>query len=116
MELSKIVKKYRVEHHLTQQELADRAGVSKGYISMIERGKDYRTGTPITPTIETVKKLAYAMQIPASELLKMLDMETMTPGDATINMEECYEAVALHNGVTVEELKSALDLIKKIKK
>ncbi|MBO2525089.1 MAG: transcriptional regulator [Bacteroidetes bacterium] len=39
---------------LTQQELADRIGVDKGYVSRIERGL-------ITPSVSTIYRIAAAM-------------------------------------------------------
>lgn len=116
MNLGDIMKAYRAEHRLTQQELADRAGVSKGYISMLERGTDYRTGEPITPTIETVMKLAGAMQISASDLLRMMDGESMVTVNAFRNIGDSFEAVASYSGITVDELKSAIEFIKTIKR
>ena len=116
MELSEIVKAYRAEHHLTLQEFADRAGLSKGYLSMVERGKDYKTGKPVVPTIETVAKIAGAMRMTASELLRALDGETVVTVNAASNIEENYEAVASYSGITVDELKSAIEFVKTIKR
>lgn len=38
------IRRLRIERGLTQQELASRAGINQGYLSEIERGKDYELG------------------------------------------------------------------------
>lgn len=70
MEIGKIIKKYRDEHQLTMQQLADRASLSKGYISMLEKGKHPQNDRPIIPSIETVQKLAAAMNVSVDCLLE----------------------------------------------
>ena len=44
MELSKILRDYRQEHGLTLQVFADRAGLTKQYISMLENNKNSKNG------------------------------------------------------------------------
>ena len=44
----------RSEQKLTQQELADRTGINRSYISKIENGK-------ANPSLKTMKRLAAAM-------------------------------------------------------
>ena len=55
------VKAWREHRGLTQQELADRAGISKPYLSQIETGK--RQGT-----VETLSALARALDVPLDAL------------------------------------------------
>lgn len=38
MKLAKLVLDYRIQHNLTQEELADRLGITQQYISKIEEG------------------------------------------------------------------------------
>ena len=47
LRLSDIVKNYRMQNGLTQNDLAKLAKCSKPYISMIENGKDSKTGKSI---------------------------------------------------------------------
>jgi transcriptional regulator with XRE-family HTH domain len=56
------VRKYRVELQITQEELAERAGVHRTYIGMIERGEK-------NISLENINKLALALAIPMSQLL-----------------------------------------------
>ena len=75
MKLGEIIKKYREQHELSLRGFANKCGLSYTYISMLENGKDYRTGKPIAPTLDTVKYVSKAMNLPIEDLLKMLDDE-----------------------------------------
>lgn len=55
------IKLWRDHRGLTQQELADRAGISKPYLSQIESGK--RQGT-----VETLAAIARALDVPLDVL------------------------------------------------
>lgn len=56
------VRKRRLELRLTQQQVADKLGVSGPYISEIEAGRR-------TPSLDTVERLATALDCPALQLL-----------------------------------------------
>lgn len=75
MELSKILRDYRQEHGLTLQVFADRAGLTKQYISMLENNKNSKNGKPIIPSLETLRKLASAMYMNIDTLVATLDGE-----------------------------------------
>ena len=62
-ELGKEIRKRRLERNLSQEELADRAGVHRTYIGMIERGEK-------NITIVNLSKIAQALGIKTKELLK----------------------------------------------
>lgn len=75
MFLGEIIKKYRKENNLSLRAFASKCGLSYTYISMLEKNIDYRTGKPIAPTLDSVKYISNAMNIPIDDLLKMLDDE-----------------------------------------
>lgn len=56
------IKEYRLEQHLTQDELAKKAGVSRAVISGLESGKITVT------TTETLLKIATALNKKASDI------------------------------------------------
>ena len=58
------VKKLRDERGWTQQELADRAGLTNDTISNYERGK-----RGALPPLRTVQAIARAFEVPLSDLL-----------------------------------------------
>ena len=86
MHLSDIVKNYRMQNGLTQDDLAKLAKCSKPYISMIENGKDSKTGRPVNPSITFLHNLAIAMNITSEKLYKLLDK------DISIRLNDTPEA------------------------
>lgn len=81
MLLGEIVKSYREEHALSQRDFAARSGLSAGFISMLEKNRNPKTGDPIVPSIITVKKIADAVGSSLEDLMCLM-------GDNLINIEE----------------------------
>lgn len=74
MTLGEIIKKYLDDSGMSQREFAKRCGgVSYGYISMLVRGENPRTGRPIKPNIEKVASIASGMGLTLDTLLRMAD-------------------------------------------
>lgn len=73
MTLGELLKEYRTKHHLSMDDFAKRAGISKGYISMLEKNQNPRTGKPIAPSLETIKQVASAMGEDVNLILTQLD-------------------------------------------
>jgi transcriptional regulator with XRE-family HTH domain len=59
--LGKAIRQLRARQSMTQEALAQAAGVTVGHLSMIERGHS-------NPTWATAKRLAEALQVSMSEL------------------------------------------------
>ena len=58
----------RLDQRLTLETMAHKTGLSKQYISVLERGQPHAlTGKPITPKLETVDKIARALGVPSGE-------------------------------------------------
>jgi transcriptional regulator with XRE-family HTH domain len=62
--LGAIVRRLRRERDWTQEHLGRRAGLQQAYISQVE------SGVRANPTASIVKKLARALDVPITELLK----------------------------------------------
>lgn len=75
MKLGDIILNYRNSFtpKMSQREFAKKCGLSHTYIAALEKNIDPRTGKPIAPTLDTVKYVSKAMNLPIDELLKMLD-------------------------------------------
>lgn len=71
--IGEIIKKYRQEHDLSMEEFGRRSGLSKAYISLIERGKNTRSDKPIVPSIDTIKSIADALEMDLDMLLRSID-------------------------------------------
>ena len=52
----------RSRKHLTQQDLATRAGISVAYVSMLERGQR-------SPPLDTIDAIARSLKVPAVAML-----------------------------------------------
>ena len=78
MTLGETVHAYRKNHGISMEEFARLSKLSKGYISMLEKNKNPRTGKPIIPSIATYNNLATAMNISPAILIQKID-------DANIN-------------------------------
>lgn len=76
--LSEALRLIRVYHDLKQSELADRLGLSKSYVSEIERGHK-------TPTLDVIEKYASEFRIPASSILFF--SEKLSSGTPTENLQ-----------------------------
>ncbi|WP_293726910.1 LexA family transcriptional regulator [uncultured Phascolarctobacterium sp.] len=73
MKIGEYVKQYREEHGLSMQAFGDKCGLSRAYISILEKGINPTTGKSFAPTIETLKKIADVTNTNLDTLLKMLD-------------------------------------------
>lgn len=58
MKIGEWVKQYRKEHGLSMQTFGDMCGLSRAYISILEKGINPTTNKPFSPTIQTVQKIA----------------------------------------------------------
>ena len=77
MTLGDVIKTYRMEHSLSMDEFAKRSGLSKGYISMLEKNRNPKTGKPIIPSILTYQSVAKAMSTSVDILMRTVDKEQL---------------------------------------
>lgn len=83
MTLGEIIKAYRETNKLSMDDFAKTSGISKTYISMLEKNVNKKNGKEIVPTIETIGKAAKGMFMSFDELFAMLGDETKVKLDAT---------------------------------
>jgi transcriptional regulator with XRE-family HTH domain len=62
--LATVIRELREREKLTQEELAKRAKVARGYLAKLEVGHSKN------PSIATMKRLARALGVPVTELLE----------------------------------------------
>lgn len=72
MKLGDLIRKYRQENDLSLRDFAKKAGLSHSYVSSLENGFDPRSGKEVIPTIETLKKVANAMNMELDDLLAQI--------------------------------------------
>ena len=73
MTLGDMIKNYRAEHRLSQDAIASRTGLSKAYISILERNINPSTGRPPEPTIKTIGLVAKAIGSDFDSVVSNLD-------------------------------------------
>ncbi|MCX6726733.1 MAG: helix-turn-helix transcriptional regulator [Candidatus Shapirobacteria bacterium] len=61
--ICKRIKGFRHDQGLTQEELAEKVGVSRVYIGYVEQGRN-------TPSLEMLEKIAKALKVKLSEIVE----------------------------------------------
>lgn len=76
MSLGDIIKSYRLSHgKMSMDSFAERSGISKAYISLLEKNSHPKTGKPIAPSIQVIKQAADGMGMDFDTLFSMLEGE-----------------------------------------
>jgi transcriptional regulator with XRE-family HTH domain len=92
MTLSEFLKSYRENHELSMDDFAKLCGLSKPYISMLEKNRNSRGGKAITPSIRTYEKIAHAAGLSVDELMRTLSGDEMVslaiPEPITLTSDE----------------------------
>jgi transcriptional regulator with XRE-family HTH domain len=63
---AEVLREIRQEKGLSQEALADRAGLHRTYISQVERGLK-------SPSLRSLEQIAQALGVPASALLRRME-------------------------------------------
>lgn len=75
MTVGQIIKAYRTEHGLSQDDMAERTGLSKSYISILERNRNPKTGEPPVASLKTIKLVAQAIGSDFDSIFSQLDSD-----------------------------------------
>lgn len=73
--LGDIIKAFRKENNMSMDDFAKISNLSKGYISMLEKNENPRNKKPITPSLDTYKSVAKALNTDIDTLLNMIDSD-----------------------------------------
>ena len=73
MHLGDVIKKYRLEHSMSQAAFAQVSGISKGYISMLENNRNPSTGKPLVPTYTVFESVANVVGCTPDQLIAMMN-------------------------------------------
>lgn len=97
MKLGELIESYRIQKGLSQRQFAIVCGLSNGYVSMLESGKNPRTNDPIIPTLSTFKKIATGMGMPLQELMEIVDdmPVDMTPESPDSSEKELLQKLGI---------------------
>lgn len=110
MKLGEFIKKYRDDNKMSMDAFADRVGLSKSYISILERDYNPSTGKAVSPTIQVIKRISEATKVDFDDLINMLDDDyEITVNDAqdsftplTMNIP-LYQQLSCGKGLFVED-------------
>lgn len=73
MTLGDYIKNYRSIHKCSMDEFAKRTGLSKAYVSILERNFNPSTGKAAIPSLDTVKRVSSATNVDFNDLIAALD-------------------------------------------
>lgn len=122
MTLGEIVHAYREKHHMTMKAFGERAGVSKGYVSILEKGVNPATGQPVKLRVETFDQIAAALGLTSGELKAQLLQAPPAPMEAPYDpISDLFDDLGVRTvardeigDATPEEMKEKKVLLKKM--
>lgn len=80
-----LIRRRRAAKELGQEALADKAGIHRTHVSLLERGKRM-------PTLEVVRKLAAALETTMASLMEELERDGAAGGDGGQGKEQPTKA------------------------
>ena len=84
MTLGDIIKEYRIFHKMSMDAFSEKTGLSKAYISLLEKNKHPKTGKPIAPSIQCIKQVAHGMNMDFDDLFKKIDGDVSLTKDISL--------------------------------
>lgn len=107
MTLRELVMTYRNEKGMSQRQFATACGLSNGYISMLEKNVNPKTGLPVTPSLPALKKIAMGMGLTLNDLFLQAD-------DMPVDLLEGNEKSTLVTGSEDERELEAMQLFESL--
>lgn len=95
MTIGEFIKAYREKNELSQRQFADKSGVSNGYISMLEKNENPKTGQPLSPSMPVLKKIASAMGMTVNDLCSFVDDMAIDLGTTVMDFEDVQEKLRM---------------------
>ena len=91
MTLGEFIKAYRDKNNLSQRQFAEKSGVSNGYISMLEKNENPKTGQPLSPSMPVLRKIASAMGMTVNDLSSFVDDMAIDLGTTVMDYDDAQE-------------------------
>lgn len=88
MTIAKNIKKFRKLSNVSQSDLANKIGLTRNYLSLVESGKR-------EPSMGTVKKISKLLKVPISILILETDNSSRNPIDKLLL--KAYEMASRHS-------------------
>ncbi len=102
---------YRNSHSLSQRQFAAQCKLSNGYISLLEKGTNPKTGEAITPSLTVLKKIADGIGMDLETFFSQIDETGVSLTDDNVyEMAEEMSATENDSGRAKEMLDLFLQL------
>ncbi len=89
--LGDIIKDYRKTNKMSMDLFAEKSGLSKAYISLLEKNRHPKTGKPIAPSIQCIKQAAKGMNVDFNILFGKIN------GDVLLLDEKGTDSITIDN-------------------
>lgn len=116
MTLGDFIRTYRAEHDMSMQDFSDRCGLSKAYISILERNINPASGKPPIPSLETIQAVARVMGVDFNTIISALDRDqkiALETSDAvptpTLKQDISSEANKYNTSLTFRAIVASLE-------
>lgn len=112
LNLGDIIKEYRLEHKLSMDAFSEKSGISKAYISLLEKNKHPKTGKAIAPSIQCIKQAANGMNMEFDDLFALLDGKVNIEHEQTTLITKGVKINVLGRvaaGVPIEAVENIID-------
>ena len=113
MTLGDIIKSYRDENKVSMEYVANLCGITKGYVAMLEKNINSKTGRPVKPTIETIVKVCNGLHLDFNSVFDSLDDDyeiNISPSPSSSSApeleltEQQEELIKLSNNLSEEQV------------
>ena len=109
--LGKIIKEYRDDNKLSMDDFANKTGLSKPYIAMLEKNFNPKSKKEIIPTVDTIAKCAKAMGIEFNDLFNVLRLSNSIVTNFEIDNRIAIVIEMMQN-MTIKDRNKTLEVIK----
>lgn len=104
MILGTLIRNYRVKNHISMEQFAKKSGLSKAYISILERNLNPVNGKTVTPSLTTIKAVAAAIEMDLDEVIACLDKDPFTFSPVSGSEPKSFCGVSSQEEVQFEPL------------
>lgn len=92
MTLGDVIKNYRTTNKISMDDFSKLSGISKAYISMLEKNENPKSKKPIVPSLEVIKSVSKVVGIDLNELIDLLGNRQEI---SLVSMDNIYRQIPL---------------------
>lgn len=114
MTLGDFIKEYRNAHQCSMDDFARLSGLSKAYISILERNYNPSTKRAAVPSLDTIKRVANAISMDVNELITALDADqevSLEPEKKDMLLLDWEEKPLISEGLSLDGMTETQRLI-----